>query len=91
MNAGDKDNKFRYVERMGTEGMKRHVVIGFDARDHVVIGKVFEDFKEAKEYLNYLNTEKIGQIIGRENRPLEYTDIFEMDYIPLKKQLEDNS
>ena len=40
--------------------MKRHVVIGFDARDHVAIGK-------------------------------EYTDIFEMDYIPLKMQLEDNS
>lgn len=71
--------------------MKRHVVIGFDARDHVAIGIVFEDFKEAKEYLNYLNTEKIGQIIGQENRLLEYTDIFEMDYIPSEKQLEDNS
>ena len=76
---------FGMQKGMGTEVMKRHVVIGFDARDHVAIGIVFEDFKEAKEYLNYLNTEKIGQIIGQENRLLEYTDIFEMDYIPLKR------
>ena len=65
--------------------MKRHVVIGFDARDHIAIGKVFEDFRDAKRYLSYLNTERIGEIIGKENRLLEYAEIFEMDYISFKK------
>ena len=66
--------------------MKRYVVIGLDIRDHIVIGKVFEDTKEANKYYKYLNTEMVGKIIGNENRHLEYADIFEMDYIPINSK-----
>ncbi|MBU5466275.1 hypothetical protein KQI49_05440 [Virgibacillus sp. MSJ-26] len=70
--------------------MKRHVVIGFDARDHIAIGKVFEDFGDANRYLIYLNTQRNGEMIGKENRLLEYAEIFEMDYIPFRKSPESN-
>ncbi len=64
--------------------MKSHVVIGFDARDHIVIGKVFEDLSAANEYHHYLNTKMIGKVIGKENHQLNYADIFEMDYVPIR-------
>lgn len=60
------------------------MVIGFDARDHIVIGKVFEDLSEANEYHHYLYTEMVGKLLGRENRQLDYADIFKMDYVPIK-------
>lgn len=31
--------------------MKRYVVIGFDIREHIVTGKVFEDMVAANHYL----------------------------------------
>ncbi|MFB9986882.1 hypothetical protein [Bacillus benzoevorans] len=64
--------------------MKRYVVIGFDIREHIVIGKVFEDIEEANEYLQYLNNEMIGKVIEEEHRLLEYAEMHEMDYVPLK-------
>lgn len=64
--------------------MKRHVVIGFDARDHIIIGKVFEGLKEANAYLHYLNTKMVGKIIGQQSRQLDHADIIEMDYVPIK-------
>lgn len=70
--------------------MKRHVVIGFDARDHIAIGKVFEDLGNANRYLSYLNTQRIGEMIGKKNRLLEYAEIFKMNYIPFKKSPESN-
>lgn len=65
--------------------MKRYVVIGFDIREHIVDGKIFEDIEEANKYLKYLNTEMVGKIVGKENRQLEYAEIFEMDYVALEK------
>lgn len=70
--------------RMGALVVKKYVVIGFDIREHIAIGKVFEDVEEANKYLQHLNAEMIGKMIGNENRQLEYADIFEMDYVPLK-------
>lgn len=75
--------------RTGAKVMKRHVVIGFDARDHIAIGKVFEDYRDAKRYLDYLNTWRIGEMIGKENRLLEYAEIFEMDYISFKNSIDE--
>lgn len=62
--------------------VNRFVVIGFDVRDHIVVGKIFEDIEEANKYLEYLYTEMIGKIIGKEHYFLEYAEIFEMDYVP---------
>ncbi|GIO22304.1 hypothetical protein [Oceanobacillus sp. J11TS1] len=64
--------------------MKCYVVIGFDARNHIVTSKVFEDLSEANEYFHDLYAEMIGRIIGRESCKLDYADIIEMDYVPIK-------
>lgn len=69
---------------MGSKVMKRYVVIGFDIRGHYVIGKVFEDTNAAKEYFHYLNNELVGKIIGGEHHHLEYAEMYEMDYDPMK-------
>lgn len=63
-------------------GVKRYVIIGFDIREHIATGKIFEDSEEANKYLQYLNTEMNGKIIGSENRLLEYAEIYEMGYVP---------
>ena len=84
INYFPRGNSHQIVKANGGNYMKSHVVIGFDARDHIVIGKVFEDLSAANEYHHYLNTEMIGKVIGTKNRQLDYADLFEMDYVPIK-------
>ena len=84
INYFPRGNSHQIVKANGGNYMKSHVVIGFDARDHIVIGKVFEDLSAANEYHHYLNREMIGKVIGRENRQLDYAEVFEMDYVPIK-------
>lgn len=49
--------------------VKRYAVIGFDIREHIFIGKIFEDVEEANKYLQHLNTKKIGKMLRNEIAP----------------------
>lgn len=64
--------------------MTSYVVIGFDVRGHIAVGKAFEDIDEANIYLKYLNKKMVGKMVGSENRHLEYAELFEMDYVTKK-------
>ena len=64
--------------------MKRYVVIGFDFRGYIVVGRVFEDLREAENYFIYLHARMFDKMVRNESSKLDDADIFEMGYIPIK-------